>query len=142
VFSPNGAYVLDVDPVREVNTVYAAGDRTKPLWSFPEHLWLQSVLLSDDGETVVVLKSEFIKAESIKAADGVMLIKRDGEFRRYGVAELCPYPRRTVDVGIGPVGDFWRTWYSDVSNDGKVTAMNPVRFGCCSDWRTQSLKSS
>lgn len=119
VFSPNGAFVLDVDPGNETNTVYATADRSRPLWSFREHIWLAEVLVSNDGTVVAVLQWRYVREDDLREVGGIWFHNKGGIFKVHSVAELCPNPRRTSDVGPGPVGDFWRTWYTDVTNTGE-----------------------
>jgi hypothetical protein len=118
VFSPNRAFVLEVDPKAKMNTVYAAPHRAAPLWSFTGLLWPREVLLSNDGSVVAVVQWPYVREEDVPDAEAIWFISKDGRFRSYTVAELCPYPRRTQDVGYGPVGDSWRTWRTKVSSDG------------------------
>src|SRR5262245_21422725 len=118
VFSGSRAFVLDVNPETELHTVYDVRDRTKPLWSFRKPVWHYPFLLSDDGAVVVTVAWEHVKAEDIGESVGVRFWNKDGEFRSYPLADLCPDPPKTQDVGIGPIGDFWRTWYKHVEDGG------------------------
>jgi hypothetical protein len=120
VFSHNRAFVLDVNPKTEVHIVYDVRDRTKPLWSFSKPVWHYPFLLSNDGTVVVTVAWKHVRAEHIAEAIGVEFWNRDGEFRTYPLRDLCPNPPKTQDVGHGPIGDFWRTWYFDVSDDGEA----------------------
>ena len=130
VFSQNGLYVLDVDPIAEVNTVYSVADRTRPMWSFPG---LSGELLSNDGMVVVFVNWRFVTEEHLATATGVEFRNRDGAFKSYLVRELVPDPPLTQDIGPGPIGDFWRTWYSEVKDDGdefslRTTGIYDYRF--------------
>ena len=125
VFSRNRAYVLDVNPETEVHTVYDARDRTKPLWSFSKPVWHYPFLLSDDGTVVVTVAWKHVQAEDIKESGGVRFWNKDGPFRQYPLADLCPDPPRTQDVGIGPIGDFWRTWYTEVEDPATGSPSSP-----------------
>ena len=118
VLSQNGLYVLDVDPITEVNTVYPVADRTRPVWSFPGKLWLCKELLSNDGTVVVLVHWRFVTEERLANSTGIEFRNRDGAFKSYSVGELVPDPPLTQDIGPGPIGDFWRTWYSEVKDDG------------------------
>ena len=118
VYSPNKAFVVDVDPDRKVNTVYAAND-ARPLWSFPGRIWLEKVCLSNDGTVAAIVAWTHVKEESLPEIEGVVFWDKDGAFKSYSVHELCPDPKRTEDLGSGPVGEFWRTWYTDSWADGE-----------------------
>jgi hypothetical protein len=117
VFSPNGAFVLDVDPEGKRLTVYAAADRATPLWSFDREVWQESHFLSDDGQVVGLVTWRFVQVDEL--ADGVCVEfwNRTGRFRQYTFAELCPHAGN-IGFEAGPVGDFWRKWYSAVDADG------------------------
>src|SRR5262245_57227058 len=65
VFSPNGAFVLDVDPAAKLLTVYAVGDRQKPLWLFKRYVWQEQHFLSDDGRTVGLVTWRFVRVDDL-----------------------------------------------------------------------------
>jgi hypothetical protein len=127
VFSHNRAFVLDVNPATEVHTVYDVRDRSKPLWSFSEPAGIAPILLSDDGRVVATVDWMYVKAEDIADTTAVVFWNRDGQFRAYPLKELCPDPPKTQDVGVGPIGDFWRTWYTDVTDDGESLTISTTR---------------
>jgi hypothetical protein len=117
VYSANGAFVLDVDPRAKRLSVYAANNRDKPLWSFDRAVWQETHLLSDDGKVVAVVAWRFVQVS--ETPDGVCIeFWNDlGMFKKYTFADVCPHPRRYW-LEPGPVGSFWRTWYSEVEGDG------------------------
>ena len=117
VFSQNGLYVLDVDPIAEVNTVYSVADRTRPIWSFPGKLGLRGCL-SNDGKVVIIVNWPFVTEEHLATAFALEFRNKGGVFRSYLVRELVPDPPLTQDIGPGPFGDFWRTWYTEVNDHG------------------------
>src|SRR5262245_29093585 len=116
VFSPNRDYVLDVDPETEVHVVYATKDRTKPLWSFSMHVWQAPFLLSNDGAVVATLAWEHIRVQDLDDAQCIEFRNKEGVFKAYSFAELCPNPARTILTGGGPIGGFWRTWYTELDH--------------------------
>lgn len=117
VFSPNGAFVLDVDPAAKRLTVYATANRQTPLWSFDRTVWQEQHFLSDDGRTVGLVTWRFVKLDELSDGVCVEFWNRDGLLREYTFAELCPHPANFY-VESGPVGDFWRKWYSEVDANG------------------------
>jgi hypothetical protein len=117
VFSPNGAFVLDVDPAAKRLTVYAVGDRQTPLWSFSQDVWQEQHFLSDDGQSVAVVSWRFVQVDELSDGVCVEFWNRGGVFRSYTFDELCPHPGNFY-LESGPVGDFWRKWYSDVEATG------------------------
>ena len=58
---------------------------------------------------------------------GITFWNRNGKFRTYPLKELCPDPPKTQDVGVGPIGDFWRTWYTDVWQEEDVIVLRTTR---------------
>jgi hypothetical protein len=111
-------FVLDVNPEAEVHTVYVTKDRSKPLWTFSKHVWHYPFLLSNDGLVVATLAWKYVKVETLDHATCLEFWNKDGIFKSYTFTEICPHPARTELVGIGPIGDFWRTWYTDLEQDG------------------------
>src|SRR5262245_46234649 len=119
VYSHNLAFVLDVNPETEVHTVYDVRDRSKPLWSFSKPVWHFPFLLSNTGTVVATLAWKHVKVEEIGETMAVTFRNKDGVFRTHRLEDLCSSPPKTEDVGVGPIGDFWRTWYHDVTNNGE-----------------------
>jgi hypothetical protein len=117
VFSPNGAFVLDVDPTAKRLTVYAAGNRQTPLWSFDRSVWQEEHFLSDDGRMVALVAWRFVQLDKLPGGVCVEFWNQTGLSRNYTFAELCPNPSDSY-LEWGPVGDFWRKWYSQVDGDG------------------------
>src|SRR5262249_27776749 len=113
-------FVLDVNPETETHTVYSAQDRTQPLWSFSAPVWQAPFFLSNDGAVVVKPGWRHVQVDDLTQATGVTFWNRQGKFRTYTLTELCPNPPKTQDVGVGPIGDFWRTWYTDADQDDET----------------------
>ncbi len=119
VSSPNGGFVLDVNPDTRINTLYSAADKRRPLWSFTGLVWLEPILVSNDGKVVVRVASPYVEDQDIAGTTAVEFLNRDGVVQSYTLSDLCPRPAKTSDVGVGPVGDFWRTWHTKVEQDGE-----------------------
>jgi hypothetical protein len=111
VFSPNGHFVLDVDPNKDSVTVYAVEDRKAPLWSFSERLWHTPFFVSNDGDVIVKVAWQFVQQDELGRSNCIEFRSRDGLFRAYTFAEVCHNPAKTNNDG--PIGEFWRTWYRD-----------------------------
>ncbi|MBY0461392.1 MAG: hypothetical protein K2V38_29090 [Gemmataceae bacterium] len=118
VYSHNRAFVLDVNPETRTHTVYDVRDRSKPLWSFSCGVWHFPFLLSDDGQVAATVGWKHVREQDIAEADAVTFWNKGGEFRSHALRDLCPDPPRTQDVGVGPIGAFWRTWYTEVEDHG------------------------
>ncbi len=136
VFSHNGAFVLDVDPKTNVHTVYDVRDRSKPLWSFNDKIWISPILLSDDGMIVATVEWKFVRAQDIPETTAVTFWNKEGAFRKYRLLDLCPDPPKSKDLdaslGGSPTGDFWRTWYTAVTDDGEFFT---IRTTCGVEYR-------
>lgn len=140
VFSPNGVFVLDVNPETETHTVYRTSDRSKPLWSFGKRVWLGPFLLSNDGTVVVTLAWKFVQADAMTEKDCIQFRGKDGIFRTYSFREICPNPARTSLVGIGPIGDFWRTWHTDFEQgDTEFSVTTTDLYACRFDMASGDL---
>jgi hypothetical protein len=118
VFSPNRAYVLDVNPKTDRHTVYAVADRSKPLWSFSADVWHAPFFLSNDGKVVAEPAWRHIRVQDVEKATCIRFWNRTGEFKTYSFAEVCPNPRSRGWFEVGPIGGFWRVWYESVTQDG------------------------
>jgi hypothetical protein len=118
VFSRNRAFVLDVNPETRTHSVYDARDRSMPLWSFSCDVWHFPFLLSDDGQVAATVGWNHVREQDIAAANAVTFWNKVGEFQSHALRDMCPDPPRTQDVGVGPIGTFWRTWYTDVKDHG------------------------
>jgi len=108
VFSPNGKFVLALDPDRATQPVFAASDRSEALWVLAMQPWLGEYYLSDDAKVVAVVAWEFVKEENL-AKDGITFYGPHGRILGFSIDQLCHDPYTTRQV-IGPVGDFWRRW--------------------------------
>lgn len=117
VFSPNGAFVLDVDPATKRLTVYAAGEPNHPVWSFDRYVLYEEYFLSNDGRVVGLTTWRFVQVDDLAEGVCVEFWNRTGRFQQYTFAELCPHPGHFW-FEAGPVGDFWRKWYSELNSDG------------------------
>jgi hypothetical protein len=127
VYSPNGRFVLDVNPETKTHTVYNVRDRAEALWSFSAPVWQAPFFLSNDGTVVVELEWRHVKIEHLAELSGITFRNRQGIFREHRITDLCPDPPKTQDVGVGPIGDFWRTWYTEVDQDDEIVTLRTTR---------------
>src|SRR5438128_2073608 len=81
VLSPNGAFVLDVNPSAKRLTVYPAGKRDQPLWSFERPVWQEKHFLSNDGKVVAVVTWEFVQVDEVDEGTCVEFWDQTGKFR-------------------------------------------------------------
>ncbi|MCW1912774.1 hypothetical protein OJ996_04270 [Luteolibacter sp. GHJ8] len=114
VRSSNREYLLVVDPSGD-QKVYWASAPTKELWSFKARVWQQPFLLSNDGQTVAELEWQHIQEPDLQTSNCITFHGSDGSRSGIPFSKICPDPPKTQDSGIiGPIGDFWRTWYDDL----------------------------
>jgi hypothetical protein len=116
VRSANGRFVLDVNPKVDRLTVSQAENRSASLWSFNFNIWQEKQFLSNDGSVVTIVSWRFVQKKELADGPCVQFFNRTGRFREYTFAEICPNPSRVRDEG--PVGDFWREWYTHATSDG------------------------
>ncbi len=119
VISDNGAHVLDVNPKSERLTIFAAGRRTQPLWSFGRSVWQEKHFVSDNGKVVAVVTWRYVQVNELDHATCIEFWNKRGKFREYKFAELCPNPARLFWES-GPVGSFWRKWYSVADSNENI----------------------
>ena len=126
VWSPNRAYILVVDPITQVHTVYAAGDRTRPLWSLTGGG--QFFVLADDGRAVAVIAPAALRPSELGGTVGVRFWTPEGVRRSYPVLDLCPDP-----LPLPPDPDGWpvegerRTWYEHAERKGESFVIRTPR---------------
>ena len=118
VFSPNRLFVLDVNPETSVHAVYSTADRSTPLWTFSKRVWHYPFFVSNDGKVVATTAWKHVREDKLATVPCINLWNASGTLRSYGFSEICPSPPPTSWVGVGPIGDSWRTWYTDASQDG------------------------
>lgn len=118
IVSENGKFTLVTSPKTEEHKVYASSDLKKPLWSFKLEMWHFPVYLSNDGKTACHISWRHVKEDKLKNP-AIVFRNAKGIVKSYSLEKLFPNPPRTQDVGKGPIGNFWRTWYtkSDSSSD-------------------------
>jgi len=118
IFSDNREFLLVVDPESETHKVSRADDPGNTLWQFELPVWHFPFVVSNDGQTVAVVAWRHVQEDALAHGDCITFFSADGG--RTGVAfrEVYPNPPKTKHVGIGPIGDFWRTWYKDTEVSG------------------------
>ena len=121
LFSENGKYVVDVDPEAKLFTVFAANNRGRPLWSFSRPVQFGSHFLSNDGNSIAIVHWRFVGVDFLDEGVCVEFWNETGKFVEYRFNKICPYPRQFwINVWLvdGPVGEDWRTWYTELELNG------------------------
>jgi hypothetical protein len=115
VLSRNGAFVLDVNPEAQRNTVYATADRTRPVWSFPGILKtdVRKILVADNGLVVVLIGAGDVNDTDLSRSEGVRLIGHDGTSRSHRIIEFNRDPSFSYGCGNNYVN-----WFEDVIDHG------------------------
>jgi hypothetical protein len=107
VFSKNGAFVLVVDPEAQRSVVYAANDRTLPMWSIPGVLKtdVRRILLADSGSVVALIRDGAGANGDPARPEGVRLLDRNGASWSYEIAVFNDKP--ALSYGCGPTTVNW-----------------------------------
>jgi len=130
VTSPNGEFVLVVDPETEIHTIAHTSAPTVHLWEFECPVWHNPFVLSDDGRTVAVVTWKHIQEQRLDKADAVTLYRSTGSLGGFGFDRVFPKPPKTSKVFEGgPVGEDWRTWYDEVTCDGRTLIIHRTDGG-------------
>ncbi len=124
--SANGKYTLITNPETKIHKAYSSDDLKTHLWSFELKIWHFPIYLSNDGKSVCHLAWEHVKVDDLKQ-DCVTFRNANGVFKSYPFSEICADPPKTQDVGIGPIGDFWRTWYHEAKSDSETVTVKTTR---------------
>ena len=139
VYSANREFYLFVDPESQTQVVYASSSNDA-LWSFQLHIWHYPFLVSNDGQTVAVVAWQHVKEDNLGQSDCVTFFQSDGTRKGIPFDDVYHNPPRTSSVTIGPIGDFWRTWYHDVESSGDTFTIQTTGGGYAKfDLRSQSL---
>lgn len=120
IYSPNGEFVLAVNPETERHIIKAASEPETEIWSFSRRVWHFPFFLSNDGQTAAVVEWRHVRKESLAERDCVTFYQADGSEKGIPFEDVYPSPPRTSLVTIGPAGYFWRTWYHDVEKNGDL----------------------
>jgi hypothetical protein len=123
IYSRNRRFLVDVDPQTGLHGVYDLQDPTKRSWSAASGDAAYPGFVSEDGEVVVAVASEYVREDKLGTV-GIWFWNRHGEFRSYRINELCPDPpkveRRWHD-------DTWRAWYNRVTDHGDSFTIHTTR---------------
>jgi hypothetical protein len=126
IASANGKYTLITDPKTKVHKVYSNDDLKTPLWSFELEIWHFPIYLANDGKSVCHLAWRHVKEDELKQ-DCVTFRNAKGVFKSYPFSKICADPPKTQDVGMGPIGNFWRTWYREAKSDSETVTVKTTR---------------
>ena len=124
VYSPNGQFVLTLDPEHEEQPVYAADDRATPIWTLKQSMWHQGFHLSSDGRVVAVVAWHYVQIDSY-GGGAVRFFDANGPLRTHSFEDLCREPYTTDEI-VGPVGEFWRCWLWKETATGNELVVHTV----------------
>lgn len=116
IFSANKEFCVVTDPRTQLNKIYRTSDLTTALWEFSLSIWWCEVVVSNDGQTLAVIGSEFVGAEYLKTADCVMFFTSDGNSVSIPFRKV--YPNPPLSYWDGPPGQPLRKWYNRVEKHG------------------------
>ena len=138
--SSNHAFVLVVDPETEIHQVSATTDPASVLWQFELPVWHFPFVLSNDGQTVAVVAWRHVNEDDLKVGDCVTFFSAGGSRTGIPFREVYSDPPKTSEVGIGPIGDFWRTWYHEVESHDDLLVIHTTGGGTVTfDLRTRAM---
>jgi len=126
IASANGKYTLITDPKTKNHKVYSSDNLKEPLWSFELEIWHFPIYLANDGKSVCHLAWRHVKEDELKQ-DCVTFRNAKGVFKSYPFSKICADPPKTQDVGMGPIGNFWRTWYREAKSDSETVTVKTTR---------------
>jgi hypothetical protein len=109
VYSHNGSFVIDVNPDGSGNAIFAANDRSRPLWTLQGVLKtdVRQILLADHGSVVALIREIPLKyGEDQGQEEAVRLIDRNGRNLSYSVTEFNKKPGFASD-GCGKSSLLW-----------------------------------
>jgi hypothetical protein len=129
IHSPSQKYLLVIDPATKKHVVSLTSTPNTEIWSFSLPVWHSPVLLSNDGQTVAVIAWRHVQEGALAKGDCVTFYRSDGSKIGIPFGEVYPNPPKTSDVGIGPIGDFWHTWYHSVEQDGDIFSIATTNGG-------------
>ena len=118
IYSANKKFVLHINPSTQKHNIYDVNDRNKVLWSFSKRIWQEPYFLADDGKSVLTTSWTHVKVEHIDKTVAIYLYTDKGLTNTHMLKDICSYPARTTR---GPIGSFWRTWYTSIKLIAKDT---------------------
>ncbi|MEW5724298.1 MAG: hypothetical protein AB1896_14405 [Thermodesulfobacteriota bacterium] len=118
LYSSTNSYYLAITPVADaVQKVFDAHDPAQPLWRFTFEIYLPNIYVSDNGQLVVTVAWPYV-AKGDEGGKGVIIYHSSGRKTYYSFDELS-VPREYKGEKGGPIGEFWRVWYEDISATGE-----------------------
>ena len=114
VFSFNKKFSIVIDPATQTHKVFQADDKSKVLWSFQKAVWHYPFVVSNDSSTVATVAWRHIQSP-VTNSPAIQFWKNGKIWKTHTFKRVFPNPPKTQDVGVGPIGDAWRTWYTDIA---------------------------
>lgn len=129
LYSENRKFLLVVDPETEIHKISPASDPESTSWEFQLRVWHFPFVLSNDGKTVAVVAWKHVQEEALNTEDCITFFSADGTKTGVSFKDVYPDPPKTSAVGVGPIGDFWRTWYQSVESKGDLLVIHTTGGG-------------
>ena len=124
--SNNKEFTLKINPKTKTHSIHK-GDEEKSLWTFKKDVWHFPFFLSNDGKVVAVPVWRHVKkyeGDDLKEKVCIEFYNEKGIFKVYKFEDIIPNPPKTQDVGKGPIGDFWRTWYKSATSENDTVILD------------------
>lgn len=115
VRSPDGAFVLHVDPSAQRITVARSDAAATPLWSLERKIGFETYFLAPGGQRVAAVTWQFVQVDNL-GDPAVEILDGGGRVTYWSVEDLIAQPPRIR--GVGPIGSFWRRWLASAHQEG------------------------
>jgi hypothetical protein len=116
VRSPDGLFVLHVDPHAQRITVARTDAPQAPLWSLERKIGFETYFLAPGGKRVAAVTWRFVQVDKL-GEPAVEILDGGGRVTYWSVEDLIAQPPRIR--GVGPIGPFWRRWLVSAHQDGE-----------------------
>lgn len=133
VRSPDGLFVLHVDPTAGRLTVARAGDAA-PAWSLERKIGFERYFLAQGGARIAVVTWKFVHVDKLDEP-ALEILDAGGRVTFWSVEDLIAQP--PTIRGVGPIGGFWRQWLASAHQEGDelvvdTTGLHRYRFAISS----------
>jgi hypothetical protein len=113
IHSENRNFLLHVNPETSIHTIYDITQQKRQIWSFKRDVWHDRYFINNRGTLVVWLSWKFCRVDDLDNPC-IIVYNTDGTLFEYSYREVSK-PRKYNKGEVGPIGNFWRIWYEEIS---------------------------